>query len=314
MDTSPQGSAKTVSEAASAFLGLMEPQTEAQAQPEQELQPQQDHEAEEAPVIEASEESEEQEVVEEPTPTYRVKVGKEEVEVSLDELLNGYSRNADYTRKTQELAEKRKAIEAEQSKIQEASALRDQYAQRLQIIEQMLTQPQEDLSALKESDPIGYAVKVAEQAEREKQLAAVRQERTKLAMQQQAEQQNRLRAHLAAESERLQAAIPDMADPAKGEAVRRDIKDYAKSIGFSEQELAKVYDHRAVLTLYKAMQYEKLQKAKPGVAKKVVEAPKTMRPGSTQAPAGDETTKRIRKQLKQSGKTRDAAALFERFL
>lgn len=312
MDTNPQGSAKTVSEAASAFLGLMEPQTEAQAQPEPVAEPQQEYETEE-PEYEAQE-SEEQEVIEEPAPTYRVKVGKEEVEVSLDELLNGYSRNADYTRKTQELAEKRKAIEAEQAKIQEASALRDQYAQRLQIIEQMLTQPQEDLSALKESDPIGYAVKVAEQAEREKQLAAVRQERTKLAMQQQAEQRNRLQQHLSVEAERLQAAIPEMADPAKGEAVRRDIKDYAKSIGFSEQELAQVYDHRAVVTLYKAMQYEKLQKAKPSVAKKVAEAPKTMRPGSTQAPAGDDATKRIRKQLKQSGKPRDAAALFERFL
>ena len=33
MDTNPQGSAKTVSEAANAFLGMMEPE-EAQAQPE----------------------------------------------------------------------------------------------------------------------------------------------------------------------------------------------------------------------------------------------------------------------------------------
>lgn len=313
MDTNPQGSAKTVSQTAEAFLGLMEPEPEAQAQPEPVAEPQEEQEvAIEAEAPQYEEDTEEVEA--EPAPTYRVKVGKEEVEVTLDELLNGYSRNSDYTKKTQELAEKRKAVEAEQAKIQEASALRDQYAQRLQIIEQMLSQPQEDLSVLKETDPIGYAVKVAEQAEKDKQLAAVRMERQRLAVQQQTEHQQRLRSHIASEAERLKSAIPEMADPVKGEVIRREIKDFASSIGFSEQELSQVYDHRAVVTLYKAMQYDRLQRSKPAVNKKVAEAPKTLKPGTAQVQQGDEAIKRARKQLKQSGKARDAAALFERFL
>jgi len=312
-DTNPQGSVKTVRDAAGAFLGMMEPQ-EPQGQPEE---PTQEYEAEEAE-YEAEEAEASEESYEEPqqTPKYRVKVDNEEMEVDVDELIKGYSRTSDYTKKTQALAEQRKAIEAEKAKVQDAARLRDQYAQRLQVIEQMLTQsPQENLAELKETDPIGYAVKMAEQVEREKQLAAVRQERAQLAQRQQYEQQERLKAHLSQEAERLQAAIPEMADEVKGEVVRKEIKDFARSIGFSEQELSQVYDHRAVLTLYKAMQYDKLQKSKPATAKRVAEAPKTLRPGPAQQsdPKTDDV-KKLKGQLRKSGKQRDAAKLFERFL
>ena len=42
--------------------------------------------------------------------TYTVKVGGEDVEVTMDELMNGYMRTADYTRKTQALAEERRML------------------------------------------------------------------------------------------------------------------------------------------------------------------------------------------------------------
>ncbi len=127
-----------------------------------------------------------QEEVQEPQ-RFRVKVDNEELEVDLDELIKGYSRTSDYTKKTQNLAEQRKAVESERTKIEEAAKLRDTYAQRLQVIEQMLTQPTEDLTALKDNDPVGYAIKVAENMEREKQLAAVRAERESVQAKQVAE-------------------------------------------------------------------------------------------------------------------------------
>ena len=115
MDTNPNGSAKTVGQAAEAFYGLMGGE-EAQAQPE----PQEVIE-ETIGQVEVEEDlnddtAEYEEPEEEQAPTYRVKVGKEEVDVPLDELLKGYSRTADYTKKTQELAENRKAVEAELAK------------------------------------------------------------------------------------------------------------------------------------------------------------------------------------------------------
>lgn len=317
MDTNPQGSVKTVSDAANAFLGMMEPE-EAQAQPEvqEELESEVVEDEYEAADSEESDDYAEEEQEEEPTPTYKVKVGKDEIDVPLDELLKGYSRTADYTRKTQEIAETRKAVEAERAKIEEAARLRDTYAQRLEVIEQMLNQDSgEDLATLKETDPIGYAVKVAEQAEREKQLNAVRAERQRLAQQQQAEQSERLKAHLAAEAQKLAEAIPEMSDPVKGQAIRTDIRNYAQKLGFSEQELAQVYDSRAVTALYKAMQYDKLVSNKGEATKKVSQAPKMLKPGtSTPEARVSQEVKNMRGRLKKSGRAKDAAALFERFL
>lgn len=312
MDTNPQGSAKTVSEAANAFLGMMEPE-EAQAQPEV-------PEEREADAVEQEYDAESydnaEEEQEEPTPTYRVKVGKDELDVPLDELLKGYSRTADYTRKTQEIAETRKAVEAERAKIEEAARLRDTYAQRLSVIEQMLNQDSgEDLATLKETDPIGYAVRVAEQSEREKQLAAVRAEQQRLAQQQQAEQSERLKAHLAVEAQKLSEAIPEFADPVKGTAVKVDIRKYAQGLGFSDQELAQAYDSRAITALYKAMKYDQLVSSKGEATKKVSQAPRMLRPGtSTPETRTSQEVKNMRGRLKKSGRAKDAAALFERFL
>ncbi len=312
MDTNPQGSAKTVSEAANAFLGMMEPE-EAQAQPEV-------PEEREADAVEQEYDAESydnaEEEQEEPTPTYRVKVGKDELDVPLDELLKGYSRTADYTRKTQEIAETRKAVEAERAKIEEAARLRDTYAQRLSVIEQMLNQDSgEDLATLKETDPIGYAVRVAEQSEREKQLAAVRAEQQRLAQQQQAEQSERLKAHLAVEAQKLSEAIPEFADPVKGSAVKADIRKYAQGLGFSDQELAQAYDSRAITALYKAMKYDQLVSSKGEATKKVSQAPRMLRPGtSTPETRTSQEVKNMRGRLKKSGRAKDAAALFERFL
>jgi hypothetical protein len=313
-DTNPQGSAKTVDDAAAQIFGMLEPeqpegQAEAQAEEVTEEYEAQAEESED----ELSEEV--QEEVQEPQ-RFRVKVDNEELEVDLDELIKGYSRTSDYTKKTQNLAEQRKAVESERTKIEEAAKLRDTYAQRLQVIEQMLTQPTEDLTALKDNDPVGYAIKVAENMEREKQLQAVRAERESVQARQVAENQERLKSHIAQEAERLRSAIPDYSDEVKGEVIRKEIRDYAKSVGWSDQELSQVYDHRAVLTLYRAMQFDKLQKSKPAVQKRVAEAPKSLAPGvgSPRLDKDGEMVKKLTKQLKQTGRPRDAAKLFERFL
>jgi hypothetical protein len=317
MDTNPQGSVKTVTDAANAFLGMMEPE-EAQAQPE--VQEELETEAVEVEYEAESDVDDEPEEAteEEPTPTYRVKVGKDEIEVPLDELLKGYSRTADYTRKTQEIADQRKFVEAERAKIEEASKLRDTYAQRLSVIEQMLNQQDsgEDLATLKETDPIGYATRVAEQVEREKQLNAVRAEQQRLAQQQQAEQAERLKAHLAQEAQKLSEAIPQFSDPVKGQALKADIRNYAKNtLGFSDQELSAAYDSRAILSIYKSMMYDKLVGSKPEMTKKVNQAPKMLRPGtSTPEARVTQEVKQMRGRLKQSGRAKDAASLFERFL
>lgn len=314
-NTNPQGSENlNVNQAANAFMSLMGDDNGADnGQPEEstnELQA-----AGEVDETDDPEYSEESEIVEEVKPRYKAKVGGEEVEVELDELINGYQRSKDYTQKSQALAEQRKAIDSERQHLEYVKQERQAYAQKLQALDSFLSQQNkgEDLEVLKETDPIGYAVKVAEQSQREKQLSVVRAEQNRIAQQQQAEQQQNLQNHLKVESEKLSSVIPELATP-KGDAIRKEIREYAKSVGWSDQELSSVYDHRAVLTLYKAMKFEQLQKGKPETMKKVQQAPKMLKPG-TSAPSGKSAQeKQVMQKLRQSGRVRDAAAAFERFL
>ena len=314
-NTTPEGSGElTVEGAANAFLGLMggEEGSE-QEQPEQQLEANEsdaesdDYESE----VEQEDDGEEQE-----QPTYRVKASGEEREVTLDELIKSYQLGTDYTKKSQAVAEERKAVEAERQAVQEAKQMRDTYAQRLEMIEQMLQpQQEENLEYLKETDPIGYSVKVAEMVQREKQLASVQAERYRINQQQEQDRQAQMQHVVAEEMQKLSAAIPEFTDPAKGEAIRNDIRTFGKQLGFSDNELAAVYDSRAVLTLYKAMQYDKLVASKPAITKKVNEAPKAIKSGvSKPRDSNAEETRKLKARAKASGSIRDAASVFERFI
>jgi hypothetical protein len=310
-NTNPQGSESlSVNQAANAFMSLM-----GRDEGAEEGQPEEQTEELEANSEAEPEYEEDSEPVEETKPRYRAKVGGQEVEVELDELINGYQRSKDYTQKSQALAEQRKAIEAERGHLERVKQERMAYAQKLQALDSFLSQQNrgEDLEVLKETDPIGYAVKVAEQSQRDKHLAVVRGEQYRIAQQQQAEQAQNLQSHLKSESDKLASVIPELATP-KGDAIRKEIREYAKSVGWSDQELSSVYDHRAVLTLYKAMKFEQLQKGKPETMKKVQQAPKMLKPGTSAPSTKSSQDKQVMQRLRQTGKVRDAAAAFERFL
>lgn len=318
-NTNPNGSEHlTVSQAASVFEGLMGSDDEAGNSQSDEEQVEQEEveevdEGESTDDDESYEDSEEEE--EKPTKQrFKVKAAGEEVEVELDELISGYQQGKDYTKKSQALAEQRKAFEAEQVHLEQVKQERQAYQTKLQALDQFLSQQggDENLEFLKETDPIGYAVKVAERSEREKQLNVVRAEQQRLAQQQQAERDAQLQKHLSSEAEKLAERIPELAGD-KGNAIKSEIREYAKSVGWSDKELASVYDHRAVLTLYKAMKYEQLQKAKPDAMKRVKAAPKTLKSGTSTPPTRSDADKKAMQRLRQTGKVADAAKAFERF-
>jgi hypothetical protein len=313
-NTTPEGSGElTVEGAANAFLSMMDREDGSdKEQPESaseanESEAESDDESE----VEQEDDGEEQE-----QPTYLVKAAGEEREVTLNELIKSYQLGTDYTKKSQAVAEERKAVEAERQAVQEAKQMRDTYAQRLEMIEQMLQpQQEENLEYLKETDPIGYSVKVAEMVQRDKQLSAVHAERSRINQQQEQDRQAQMQHVVAEEMQKLSAYIPEFTDPAKGETIRNDIRAFAKQVGFSDNELAAVYDSRAVLTLYKAMQYDKLVASKPAITKKVNEAPKAIKSGvSKPRDSNAEEIRKLKARAKSSGNVRDAASVFERFL
>ena len=318
-DTNPNGSDTksngTINEAQNAFLGLMDA-SEAPEEGQAEEQPEQENEQVEAQQEEQGDDGSEESNSDQDEQRFQVKVGGEEKELTLTELKSLAQQGADYTKKTQQVAEQRKAVEAEQQAIEEAKYMRDAYAERLQAMEQLLNaqQPIEDLESLKESDPIGYAVRVAEMSQNKEKLYAIQAERQRIAELQQAEQQQGMQQYLSQQAAVLSESLPEYSDPVKGEALRSDLRTFAKNLGFSDQELSAVRDARHVMALYKAMQYDKLQQSKPQLNKRVSEPPKTIKSGNSNTSVNTDQAKKTMAQLQKSGKVRDAASVFENFI
>ena len=328
--TPQEGSGElTISDATSAIEGMLSASEDSNEQPEtventeveevEEFEEEVEEEAEEAEddteEEDDSEYEDEEEVEEEQT--FTVKAAGEEKQVTLDELKKSYQLGSDYTKKTQEIAEQRKVIETEAKAIIEARQVRDEYSQKLQAVQQFLVgsnDSREDLAAMKENDPIGYAVKVAEMTEKKEQLQLVQAEQRRIAQQQQADRSAQMQRIVEQESQKLAQSLPEFSDKVKGEQIRNDIRSYGKSVGFTDEELSQVYDSRQVLTIHKAMMYDKLVKSKPGMKKKVSNAPKMVKGGAKVKQSVTDRTKKQMQRLQQTGSARDAAALFENLL
>ena len=322
----------TIDDATSAFEGMLSAPEDSKEQPtekEEDTQEAEVEETEEEDVeFEAEEadddtekseddsEIEDEEVVEEEQ-TFTVKAAGEEKEVTLDELKKSYQLGSDYTKKTQEVAEQRKVIDQEAKAIIEARQVRDDYAQKLQAVNQFLVgnnETKENLSAMKENDPIGYAVKVAEMTEKKEQLQIVQAEQQRIAQQQNSDREANMQNYVEAEAQKLTQSLPEFSDKAKGEQIRNDIRSYGKKVGFTDKELSSVYDSRHVLVLHKAAQWDKLQASKSGVKKKVAKAPKMVKGGAKVKQNSTDRTKKQMQRLQQSGSARDAAAIFENLM
>jgi len=317
----------TVNQAAQSFATMLDSQegvdTGAEAQPEEEQSESESEEMESAePQDEAEETSEEvegeQEEAEEEAPRdekFVVKVDGKEIEVPKDELIRGYQREADYTRKTQKLAEERKLVESE---FQQVRGEREQYAQILGQLQQKLQEfePQEpDWNRLEVEDPTEYARQWTSHQRRQQQKMAVQAEQARLQQLYQAETQKQIQAVLAQETARLKEKIPEWSSPEKAKSEGKALLEYGQALGFSEQELNGITDSRALLALHKAWKYDQMMSKRPEFQAKIKKAPKMASPGS----AGSVGSKsgelnNAKKRLAQSGSVRDAASLFEKFI
>jgi len=317
----------TVNQAAQSFATMLDSQegvdTGAEAQPEEEQSEPESEEMESAePQDEAEETSEEvegeEEEAEEEAPRdekFVVKVDGKEIEVPKDELIRGYQREADYTRKTQKLAEERKLVESE---FQQVRGEREQYAQILGQLQQKLQEfePQEpDWNRLEVEDPTEYARQWTSHQRRQQQKYAVQAEQDRLNQLRQAETQKQIQAVLAQETARLKEKIPEWSSPEKAKSEGKALLEYGQALGFSEQELNGITDSRALLALHKAWKYDQMMSKRPEFQAKIKKAPKMASPGS----AGSVGSKsgelnNAKKRLAQSGSVRDAASLFEKFI
>ena len=267
---------------------------------------------EEEPAEEQSEDEEEPKEEEQPQ-TFTVKVDGKDVSVTLEELQKGYSRTQDYTRKTQQIAEVRKQVEAE---TQAVRAERAQYAQLLGALQAQLqaTEPQIDLDRLYNEDPIEWVRQKEILRERQEKAYAIQAEQQRLAQLSQQEQQQAMEQQLIAQKDALLSALPEWKDPKKAKAEKALVVETAKSVGFTEDDLKQVYDHRLVLLLRKAGLYDQMMSKRQGIKPVVSNGPRPAKPGAAGRVSTTTESTRAKQRLAKTGRIDDAASAIELLL
>ena len=331
-DTKPAPQEGSVEEAHEALLSLLEPEKEkpeseeaAPTEEEESTEETQDESLEEEPEEETEEESEEEsegsdDEAEEDL-LYAVKVDGEEHEVTLDELMKGYSRQSDYTKKTQEISEQRKQFQssAEKHEVEMAQIRneRQQYVQTLQNIIEGSTQSLDkfvdvDWDTLKATNPIEYVTKREEYREMQEKIQAIQHEQVAV-LSKQSEDMKQLHAQTLQREHQLMAdALPEWGDPKKQHEIGSHIRDYARVQGFNDEEIGSLVDHRSLIVLRKAMLYDEMNSSDVK-SKKLKNKPRVVRSGKGVSRKDDSKRKRASKmnRLQKSGHVDDAASILE---
>ena len=328
-----QGSETDVQKAQKAINGLLEPKQEAKAEePKEEIkqnspEPQNEESQVDQPQeqeISEETESEEEEVSEqdvsqdeeqidtqekqEDSPSYTVKVNGQELDVTLDELRNGYSRDADYRQKTEELSNQRKQFQSESEK------QRLNYSQKLNQVNELMSMAQKELNAEKNSVDLEQMYEDdPTEAMRVEHRLRKKQERLDLAKAKtQSEQKAQFDTFLQEQKELLEKKMPEFTDPAKVSTLKANMKSTLNNYGFNDQEVAQVYDHRIVMLVNDAMKYRNLQNSKPNLAKKISKPGRVFSSGVKQGKS--ESNLKLRKEkfsrLKKSGSMKAAQDVF----
>jgi len=250
---------------------------------------------------------------------YKVVVDGQEQEVTLDELTKGYSRQSDYTRKTEKLSQDRKSVEEKNSEYtrlnEEAKIKRDQYENQLQVLSQQLqtTEQNVDMDRLYQEDPAEYVKQKADQDRRKELLQASEQEQNRIRYEKQQESEKHYSHYLDNERKLLEDKLPIYADKEKGPEFIKNLTGYAKSIGYTDQEISMLVDHRAVMMLASAYRYDKLKKANLS-NKKVTKVSKVVSSSGYKVQDDSDVVKRMNSKkatLKKTGKVQDAVSILE---
>lgn len=223
----------------------------------------------------------------------------------------GKSLHADYTKKTQEVAEQRAKAQADATAAAEMLKLTHEHADLIadfrMVQRQIDTISQTDLYSLSESDPLQAQQQMA-------RLVQLQQAQQRIGAQLQTTVAEMQSKHAQAAQQRLaeaEAKLQKEMGGKWGQETKQALTQYAKSLGFSDAELSQVSDPRVVMLMHKAQQYDALSKAKPAVTKKVSEVSKTIKPSAATTPQAQKRAQvdDAMKRLARTGSRQDAEAV-----
>ena len=324
-DLPPQG--PTLEDAAARMLGFLDPSPDPETpeSPTDEAPAETDEgvaadaEAQETPEETPEAEADATDADESPEPTedkgpqyVTVTVDGKSERITLDEVVKGYQRHGDYTAKTTELAQERKALEQHNEAVRQE---RQTYATMLVALRDQLQalQPQEpNWDDVWKSDPVGYARQRDEWREKQDKLAASNYELQRLQTLQQQEQAKNLAELVTKNRARMLDMQPAWKDQKRWETDRQRIIEYAQKpeVGYSAEEISQAYDPRAIILLDKARRFDELMAQKPKPVS--TNGPRVASAGA--APRGNNALNAAQQRLAKSGSVHDAAKVFEQLL
>jgi len=242
---------------------------------------------------------------------YSVKIDGQEVQVTLDDLKQGYSGQQYVQKGMQEAAHQRKEAES----VYEALLSERQQVQQLyhQLQSGELSSPPVAPSReMFENDPLGYMddkMKYDEAKESyDKQIVGYQQ-----VVQQNAKaEQLAKHAYIKREMEQLQSAIPEFSNPSQAKEIKTKMVNIGgKHYGYTPEEIGQVMDHRALKVLHDAMKYQEIIAGKNKAVKKTKKAKPVMKAGAKKSNKVQPGKVRDRQQakLRNSGSIDDALGL-----
>jgi len=322
---------KSVTGAAKSIEGLLDPETatiktqkeaapvepkesEVKAEDNQEVQQKPEEQLEDK-VQESFDEEEalkENAIEEQTTDYHQVKVNGEVIEVDLEELKAGYQKDADYRRKTEEVALEKREL------LSEKDRLAKQYTTKLEDLNSLTValnaEVNNDLNAkeldkLWDEDPT-EAARIDRKIRRRRETLSQAQKRLK------DHQQMQFQEILKEEQKKVAMKFPDLQDPVKGNSLRTNMTNYLLQKGFNDKDVSSIYDSRMFEVIVDGMKYQDNKKLKPTLVNKKVKPSRVVRSGVKTTKAEENSQARLGKikTLRKSGNARDATDLLMRYL
>ena len=246
-------------------------------------------------------------------PKYEVTVDGQTMEVSLPEALKGYIREQTFHQRMSKVAEARQAVEQEAASTVQ---LRDTYAQKLAYFERVLgelTPPPPDWDREFQADPRAAHEKQKAYATIYGKIQGVQQELANEAALRSQEYDRSTQAYATHQFTQF-VTEANIRDEKALTSEMSAMRAYAKTRGFSEGEIATVYDKRMLAVLRDAAKYHQSTADKP---KPVIPGKgRTLAPGVA-TPVGNATRRSLDEamtKLAKTGRTDDAALVFQRLI
>ena len=247
----------------------------------------------------------------EPT-TFRVlnpETGEEE-HYTGEELADGWMRQKTFTQKTQALAEQRKEVEAERSRV---SQEREQYQAGLH---QLLSQPepQPPSEELFETDPLAYMKAKGDYRDLLTQRGQAQSEFQRVEGDRMREANLQRQEYLQKESEKLTNLIPEWRDESVANKEKQAIKEYGLSLGYTQGEMESIGEAKAIALFRKSLLFDSMTSRGQAKLKQSPEGVSMLKPGGVQPKRRMTEYHKAKMKLGKTGRPDDATNAIEAML